>query len=124
MCRATIQLRSSRLPRSAAGRWPSTPFSTISQRRRARWMRPNQGITTIRSLIASAQSVANQALQSASTLVTITGTNGTALTTGTTIATTAGSSTTFKAGDVVTVSDGTTTATYTAANNDTVQTFL
>jgi flagellin len=84
----------------------------------------NQGITTIRSLIASAQSVANQALQSASTLVTITGTNGTALTTGTTIATTAGSSTTFKAGDVVTVSDGTTTATYTAANNDTVQTFL
>jgi flagellin len=84
----------------------------------------NQGITAIRSLITSAQSVANQALQSASTLVTITGTNGTALTTGTTIATAAGSSTNFKAGDVVTVSDGTTTATYTAANNDTVQTFL
>src|SRR5262249_37658908 len=30
----------------------------------------------------------------------------------------------FKAGDTFTVSDGTTTATYTAANNDTVQTVL
>src|SRR5262249_31703706 len=30
----------------------------------------------------------------------------------------------FKAGDTFTVSDGTTTATYTAANNDTVQTLL
>jgi len=47
-----------------------------------------------------------------------------ALTTSTGIATTSGNASHFKAGDTVTVSDGTTTATYTAANNDTVQTFL
>ena len=40
------------------------------------------------------------------------------------IASTSGSSTRFRAGDVVTVSDGTTTATYTAVNGDTVEDLL
>ena len=84
----------------------------------------NKGITAIQSLLASAQSIANQALQAAQSLVTVTGNNGTAFTTSSQIATTAGSSSRFKAGDTVTVNDGTTTATYTAANGDTVQTFL
>lgn len=84
----------------------------------------NKGIAAVQSLLQSAQSVANQALASANTLVKITGNNSTALTTSTKIASTGGNSTQFKAGDTVTVSDGTTTATYTAANNDTVQTFL
>jgi flagellin len=84
----------------------------------------NSGLTQIQSLINSAQSVANQALQStASATVSITGTR-TGLTTGTTIATNSGNSTNFKAGDTFTVSDGTTTATYTAVNGDTVQTVL
>ena len=46
------------------------------------------------------------------------------LTTSSQIASAGGSATRFRAGDVVTVSDGTTTATYTAVNGDTVQTFL
>jgi flagellin len=82
------------------------------------------GIAAMQSLLTSARSLANQALQSSQVLVTVTGTNSSALTTGSVIASTAGSATTFKAGDTVTVSDGTTTATYTAANNDTVQTVL
>jgi flagellin-like hook-associated protein FlgL len=84
----------------------------------------NAGITAIQSLLTSAQSLANSALQSTVSTVTVTGTNSSALTTGSIIASNAGSATRFKAGDVVTVSDGTTTATYTAVNNDTVQTFL
>ncbi len=84
----------------------------------------NKGIAAIQSLLSSAQNVANQALQSANTLVTVTGNNSTALTTGTAIASSGGSSTKFKAGDTVTVNDGTTTGTYTAVNNDTVQTVL
>ena len=84
----------------------------------------NKGITAIQSLLNSAQTVANQALQYAQALVTVTGTNSSAFTTASTIATTAGSATRLKAGDTVTVSDGTTTATYTAANGDTVQTLL
>ena len=84
----------------------------------------NKGIAAIQSLLSSAQNVANQALQSANTLVTVTGNNSNALATSTVIASSGGSSTKFKAGDTVTVNDGTTTATYTAVNNDTVQTVL
>lgn len=84
----------------------------------------NNGVEALKSLLTSAQTLANAALQSANTLVKVTGTNSTALTTATVIASTSGSSTRLKAGDTVTVNDGTTTATYTAANNDTVQTVL
>ncbi len=84
----------------------------------------NNGVQALKALLTSAQSVANSALQSANTLVKVTGTNSTALTTASVIATTGGSSTRLMAGDTVTVNDGTTTATYTAANNDTVQTML
>jgi flagellin-like hook-associated protein FlgL len=84
----------------------------------------NAGIAAVQSLIKSAQGVANQALAISTNFVKITGTNSTALTAASVIASTAGSATAFKAGDTVTVSDGTTTATYTAADADTVQTFL
>lgn len=85
----------------------------------------NNGIAAIQALLNSAKSVANQALQStAASLVTVTGTNASALSAGSSIASLTGTSTTFKYGDTVTVSDGTTTATYTAAAGDTVQTFL
>lgn len=84
----------------------------------------NKGVAALQSLIASAQSLANQAQQSANTLVKVTGNNGTALTTSSVIATTGGSASRLKAGDTVTVSDGTTIATYTTANNDTVQTLM
>lgn len=84
----------------------------------------NNGITNIQSLVSQAQTIANQALASTpSSVVTVTGTI-TGLTTGSVIATTGGAGNRFKAGDTVTVSDGTTTATYTAANNDTVNTLL
>jgi len=84
----------------------------------------NTGITAIQSLVSQAQTVANEALESTpSSVVTITGTLS-GLTTGSQIATTGGAANKFKAGDTVTVNDGTTIATYTAANNDTVQTFL
>jgi flagellin-like hook-associated protein FlgL len=84
----------------------------------------NNGIAAIESLLATAKSLANQALQSADTLVEVTGDHSTALTTGTQIASTSGSASLFQAGDQITVSDGTTTATYTAADGDTVQDFL
>ena len=84
----------------------------------------NNGIQAITSLLTTAQGLATSALQSANTLVKVTATNSTALTTASVIATTAGSATRLKAGDTITVSDGTTTGTYTAANNDTVQTLL
>jgi flagellin-like hook-associated protein FlgL len=84
----------------------------------------NNGVEALKSLLTSAQTLANSALQSANTLVKVVGTNSTALTTASVIASTAGSSTRLKAGDQVTVSDGTTTATYTAVNGDTVQTLL
>jgi flagellin-like hook-associated protein FlgL len=84
----------------------------------------NQGITAIRSLLSAAQTVANQALQYVPTLVTVTGTNSSAFTTGSPIATIGGSATSLQSGDTVTVSDGTTTATYTAANGDTIQSLL
>jgi flagellin-like hook-associated protein FlgL len=84
----------------------------------------NNGVQAITALLNQAQTIATAALQSANTLVKVTGNNSTALTTGTVIASGGGSGTKFKAGDTVTVSDGTTTATYTAVNNDTVQTLL
>ena len=85
----------------------------------------NNGVQAITSLLNTAQTLANSALQqTASTLVKVTGNNGTPLTAASQIATTGGSSTRLKAGDTVTVSDGTTTGTYIAANNDTVQTLL
>lgn len=82
------------------------------------------GIDAIEKLLHQASSVATSALQSADTLVTVSGTNTSALATNTVIASVAGAADKFKAGDTVQISDGTTTATYTAANNDTVQTFL
>lgn len=84
----------------------------------------NSGVQAITSLLTAAQTAATAALQSANTLVKVIGTNSTALTTSSVIATTAGSSTRLKAGDTLTVNDGTTTGTYTAANGDTVQTLL
>jgi flagellin-like hook-associated protein FlgL len=84
----------------------------------------DNGLKAIQSLLSTAQGIAYQALEAAGTVApTVTGTRS-ALTTSTTIASTSGTTTKFKAGDTVTVSDGTTTATYTAASNDTVQTFL
>jgi len=84
----------------------------------------DNGLKTIQSLLSTAQGIAYQALQAAGTVSpTVAGTRS-GLITSTTIASTSGTSTKFKTGDTVTVSDGTTTATYTAANNDTVQTFL
>lgn len=83
-----------------------------------------KAITSLQGLLTTAQSVAAQALASAASAATVTGTNTSALAASSTIATTGGNGSRFKAGDTVTVSDGTTTATYTAANNDTVQTFL
>jgi flagellin len=81
------------------------------------------GIKSIQSLLTTAQTIAYQALQSAGTVApTVTG--NLTLTAGTVIASASGSGTKFKAGDTVTVSDGTTTATYTAVVNDTVQTFI
>jgi flagellin len=84
----------------------------------------NNGISAIQSLVSAAQTLANQALASTpSSVVSITGTRA-GLATNTQIANGGGDGTHFKPGDTVTVNDGTTTATYTAANNDTVQTFL
>ena len=82
------------------------------------------GIVAIQSLLTSARSLANQALLSTVSTATVSGNYSGTLTTASQIASTSGSSTRFRAGDVVTVSDGTTTATYTAVNADTVQTFL
>jgi flagellin-like hook-associated protein FlgL len=84
----------------------------------------NNGITNIQSLVGQAQTIANQALASTpNPVVTVTGTL-TGLNTNSQIATTGGAGNRFKAGDTVTVGDGTTTATYTAVNGDTVQTLL
>src|SRR5262245_4170068 len=49
----------------------------------------NNGIQAVKTLLTTAQSLANSALQSANTLVKVTGTNSTPLTTGSVIATTA-----------------------------------
>jgi flagellin-like hook-associated protein FlgL len=85
----------------------------------------NNGISAIRALLTTAQTIANQARQfDESPVVVVTGAHGTPFATTSTIASTAGSVSRLKAGDTVTVADGTTTATYTAANGDTIQTLL
>ena len=85
----------------------------------------NNGITAIRALLVTAQTIADQARQFAeSPVVVVTGSHGTSFATTSTIASTAGSGSLLKAGDTVTVGDGTTTATYTAANGDTIQNLL
>ncbi|HET9618662.1 MAG TPA: hypothetical protein VFP74_15950 [Pseudolabrys sp.] len=84
----------------------------------------SNGIKSIQALLAEAQNLAYQALQANGTSAPSISGSRSALTTATLIASTSGTSTKFKAGDTVTVSDGSTTATYTAANNDTVQTFI
>jgi flagellin-like hook-associated protein FlgL len=85
----------------------------------------NNGLAAIRALLTTAQTIATQARQfPESPVVVVTGAHGTAFATTSTIASTAGSASRLKAGDTVTVGDGTTTATYTAANGDTIQTLL
>ena len=73
------------------------------------------GISAIEALVKSAQSAANQALQSTSTNAKVTGTV-TGLTGASAIA--------IANGNTITVNDGTTTATYTADASPTVQEFL
>ena len=75
----------------------------------------NAGIEGIESLIKNMRSLANEALTSASTLAEVTG-NVTGLTGATAI--------TMDNGDTITVSDGTTTATYTHAGGQDVQDFI
>jgi flagellin-like hook-associated protein FlgL len=76
----------------------------------------NNGLTSLTKLVQSAQAIAQQALQSASTTAKITG-DVAGLTASTDISAVTATKT-------ITVSDGTTTATYTAAASDTVQDFL
>ncbi|HVV80472.1 MAG TPA: flagellin [Pseudolabrys sp.] len=76
----------------------------------------NNGLTSLTKLVQSAQAIAQQALQSASTTAKVTGS-----VTGQTASTDISGITATK---TITVSDGTTTATYTAAASDTVQDFL
>jgi flagellin len=83
----------------------------------------NNAIAAIETLLNSAKSVALEALQTPVTFVTITGSRS-GMTLSTQIASGSGSLTRFEAGDQVTVSDGTTTATYTAVNGDDVDDFL
>jgi flagellin-like hook-associated protein FlgL len=77
----------------------------------------DNGIASLTKLVESAQSLAQQALQSAAT---------TARYTGTVSGLTGASTATIAAGNTITVNDGTTTATFTAAGGgaDTVQDFL
>src|SRR6266566_1252680 len=85
----------------------------------------NNGIAAIRALLTTAQTIATQARQfPESPVVVVTGAHSTAFATTSTIASTAGSASRLKAGDAVTVGDGTTTATSTAANGDTIQALL
>jgi flagellin len=85
----------------------------------------NNGITAIRALLTTAQTIANQARQFAeSPVVVVTGSHSTPFSPTSTIASTTGSGSLLKAGDTVTVGDGTTTATYVASNGDTIQTLL
>jgi flagellin-like hook-associated protein FlgL len=73
------------------------------------------GIGAMQKLVSAARDLAYEALGSASTLAKVTG-NATGLTAGTAI--------TMDNGDTVTVSDGTTTATYTHAGGNDIQDFL
>jgi flagellin len=73
------------------------------------------GITSLTKLVQSAQAIANQAVQSASSTASVTGSVA-----GLTATTQHG----ITAGKTITINDGTTTATYTSAANETVQDFL
>ena len=85
----------------------------------------NNGITAIRALLTTAQTIASQARQfPESPVVVVTGSHSNPFNTASTIASTAGSASLLKAGNTVTVGDGTITATYTAANGDTIQALL
>lgn len=75
----------------------------------------NLGVEAIQSLIANARSLALEALKSPSTLAEVTG-NVTGLTGATSIS--------MDNGDTITVSDGTTTATYNHAGGNDIQDFL
>lgn len=75
----------------------------------------NNGLTSLTKLVQSAQAIAQQALQSASTTAKVTGS-----VTGLTAAT----ATAVTATKTITVGDGSATATYTAVALDTVQDFL
>jgi flagellin len=83
------------------------------------------GLTAIRALLTTAQTIASQARQfPEAPVVVVTGSHSTGFSAASTIASTAGSGSLLKAGDTVTVGDGATTATYTAANGDTIQALL
>ena len=85
----------------------------------------NNGLTAIRALLTTAQTIASQARQfPEAPVVVVTGSHSTGFSAASTIASTAGSGSLLKAGDTVTVGDGATTATYTAANGDTIQALL
>ena len=84
----------------------------------------NNGVASIRSLLKAARAIANRARFTEPALLTVIGARATSLGGATAIASTSGTATKFQAGDTVTVSDGAATATYTAANGDTAQTFL
>jgi flagellin-like hook-associated protein FlgL len=75
----------------------------------------NNGLTSLTKLVQSAQAIAQQALQSASTTAKITGSVGGL--TGTTDIIAGG----IAAGQTITVTDGTTVATHTTAAGDTLQ---
>jgi hypothetical protein len=75
----------------------------------------DNGITSLTKLVQSAQAIAQQAQQSAAT---------TAKYTGTVSGLTSASTGTFTVGNTITVNDGTTTATFTAAATDTVGAFI
>ena len=76
----------------------------------------DKGITSLTKLVQTAQAIAQQALQSATTTAKVTGTVA-----GLTATTDISAITATK---TITVNDGTNTSTYTAAANDTVQDFL
>jgi len=75
----------------------------------------DNGITSLTKLVQSAQAIAQQAQQSAATTAKYTGNVG---------GLTSASTGTFVAGNTITVNDGTTTATFTAAATDTVGAFI
>src|SRR6185295_2401438 len=75
----------------------------------------DNGITSLTKLVQSAQALAQQAQQSTAT---------TAKYTGTVAGLTSASAGTFTAGNTITINDGTTTGTFTAAASDTVGAFI
>lgn len=82
-----------------------------------------KGIDAVRKTLDSLQALANQALQTAAATASPVVGARTNLNSNTSLVN-GGDATHFKAGDTVTVSDGTTSSTYTAQSGDTTQTFL